>query len=72
MFRRLGPAVVRLLLIPGIVEACVAGGVGIPTFGMPALLSIAMGFILKPVDPAIAMQLMRRLTLAGKGRKKGE
>jgi hypothetical protein len=47
VFRRVGGAAVRLLLFPGIVEALVSGAVGYAVFGMPIMLALAMGFILK-------------------------
>lgn len=71
IFKRVGPVAVRLLLIPGIVEALVSGGVGIPVFGLPVMLSFAMGFILKPVDPAIAMTMMFKIQEENKGIQKG-
>ena len=71
IFKRVGPVAVRLLLIPGIVEALVSGGVGIPVFGLPVMLSFAMGFILKPVDPAIAMTMMFKIQGENKGIQKG-
>lgn len=40
-------------------------------FGMPVLLSFAMGFILKPVDPAIAMTMMFQIQEQNKGVRKG-
>ena len=46
--RTVGPVALRLLLIPGIVEALVAGGVMIGVFGMPPLFAIAVGFVIKP------------------------
>ena len=58
VFRRAGPAAVRLLLVPGIVEAVVSGSVAHAVFGMPWLLAYALGFILKAVGPAIVIQLM--------------
>lgn len=47
VFRKVGGAAVRLLLFPGIVEALVSGAVGYAVFGMPIMLALAMGFILK-------------------------
>ena len=55
VFKRVGPLAVRLLLLPGITEALVAAGVAVAVFKMPVLLALTLGFILKPVDPAIVM-----------------
>jgi NhaP-type Na+/H+ or K+/H+ antiporter len=46
--RKVGPVAVRLLLLPGIVEALVVGGVMIGVFGMPPLFAFAVGFVVKP------------------------
>ena len=48
----------RLLLFPGIVEALVAGGVMVGVFGMPPLFALAVGFVIKPCDPAIVIATM--------------
>lgn len=37
----------RLLFIPGVVEAFFDGGIAIPIFGMPPAFAFALGFILK-------------------------
>ena len=71
VFRRVGFAAIRLLLIPGIVEALVAGGVAHGIFGMPILLAFTLGFILKAVGPAIVIQLMFDLQRKGRGVDKG-
>ena len=71
VFRRAGPAAVRLLLVPGIVEAVVSGSVAHAVFGMPWLLAYALGFILKAVGPAIVIQLMFDLQKRGLGAAKG-
>ena len=46
--RKVGPVAVRLLLLPGLVEALVVGGVMIGVFGMPPLFAFAVGFVVKP------------------------
>lgn len=71
VFRRAGPAALRLLIIPGIVEAIVSGSVAHAVFGMPWLLAYALGFILKAVGPAIVIQLMFDLQKRGLGVAKG-
>ena len=71
VFRRAGPAALRLLLVPGIVEALVSGSVAHAVFGMPWLLAYALGFILKAVGPAIVIQLMFDLQKRGLGVAKG-
>lgn len=71
VFRRAGPVALRLLLVPGIVEALVSGSVAHAVFGMPWLLSYALGFILKAVGPAIVIQLMFDLQKRGLGVAKG-
>lgn len=58
IFKRVGPAAVRLLLIPGIVEAFFDGGLAIALFGMPVTFAFALGFILKAVGPALVIQCM--------------
>ena len=67
MFKKVGWVAVRLLLIPGIVEALVAGGVAVAVFKMPVLLALALGFILKPVDPAIVLNIMCAYQARGAG-----
>ena len=58
IFKRVGPAATRLLLVPGIIEAFFDGGIAIPIFGMPATFAFALGFILKAVGPALVIQCM--------------
>ena len=41
----------RLLFIPGVVEAFFDGGIAIPIFGMPPAFAFALGFILKACFP---------------------
>ena len=71
VFRRAGPAALRLLLVPGVVEALVSGSVAHAVFGMPWLLAYSLGFILKAVGPAIVIQLMFDLQKRGLGVAKG-
>jgi len=47
IFKKVGGSAVRLLFIPGLVEAFFDGGVAIPLFGMPPAFAFALGFILK-------------------------
>ena len=58
IFKRVGLSAVRLLLVPGIVEAFFDGGIAIPIFGMPPTFAFALGFILKAVGPALVIQAM--------------
>ena len=58
IFKRVGWAAGRLLLVPGIVEAFFDGGLAIAFFGMPPAFGIALGFILKAVGPALVIQAM--------------
>ena len=48
----------RLLLVPGIVEAFFDGAIAMPIFGMPPTFAFALGFILKAVGPALVIQAM--------------
>lgn len=58
IFKRVGAAAIRLLLVPGICEAFFDGGIAIPIFGMPPTFAFALGFILKAVGPALVIQSM--------------
>ena len=58
IFRRVGPSAVKLLLVPGIVEALFDGAIAMPIFGMPPTFAFALGFILKAVGPALVIQAM--------------
>ena len=58
IFKRVGSAAIRLLLVPGICEAFFDGGIAIPIFGMPPMFAFALGFILKAVGPALVIQSM--------------
>ena len=48
----------KLLLVPGIVEAFFDGAIAMPIFGMPPTFAFALGFILKAVGPALVIQAM--------------
>ncbi|KXZ53431.1 hypothetical protein GPECTOR_7g1329 [Gonium pectorale] len=67
MFRRVGPAAVRLLLIPGLVEAFTTAGVAMGVLRMPPFWALTMGFILKAVGPAVVIQTMFDLQKRGLG-----
>lgn len=58
IFKRVGLTAVKLLFIPGLVEAFFDGAIAIPIFGMSATFGFALGFILKAVGPALVIQLM--------------
>ncbi len=49
VFKRVGPAAVRLLLIPGLTEAAVTGALSMPLLGLPVMWGYTLGFILKAV-----------------------
>lgn len=61
----------KLLFIPGLVEAFFDGGIAIPIFGMPATFGFALGFILKAIGPALVIQLMFETQSKGLGVDKG-
>lgn len=71
VFRRVGPLAVRLLLIPGITEALVSAGAAVGVFGMKPLLALCLGFILKPVDPAIVLSTACAYSARGAGTAAG-
>ena len=58
IFKRVGTTAVKLLFVPGLVEAFFDGAIAIPIFGMSATFGFALGFILKAVGPALVIQLM--------------
>ena len=49
VFKRVGPAAIRLLLIPGLTEAAVDGALSMPLLGLPVFYGFTLGFILKAV-----------------------
>lgn len=67
IFKRVGWTAVKLLLIPGLVEAFFDGAIAIPIFGMPPAFGFALGFILKAIGPALVIQLMFELQSTGLG-----
>ncbi|EFJ43143.1 hypothetical protein VOLCADRAFT_96660 [Volvox carteri f. nagariensis] len=71
MFRRVGPAAVRLLLLPGLVEAFTTAGVAVGLMNMPVFWALTQGFILKAVGPAVVIQTMFDLQKRGLGVNKG-
>jgi len=58
IFKRVGPAAIRLLVIPGICEAFFDGGLATALFGMPVTFAFALGFILTAIGPALVIQCM--------------
>lgn len=62
----------RLALIPGLAEALFDAGLGVALFGMPIMLALAMGFILKAVGPGLVVPAMFQLQHLGLGAEKGE
>ncbi|KAG2484030.1 hypothetical protein HYH03_017120 [Edaphochlamys debaryana] len=71
VFKRVGPAAVRLLLLPGLAEAFTTAGVAMGVFRMPPFWALTMGFILKAVGPAVVIQTMFDLQKKGLGVDKG-
>ena len=71
MFKRVGSSAIRLLLVPGIMEAFFDGGMAIAIFGMPPLFAFALGFILKAVGPALVIQCMFEVDQKRLGTLKG-
>ncbi|KAG2433703.1 hypothetical protein HXX76_008072 [Chlamydomonas incerta] len=71
VFRRVGPAAVRLLLLPGLAEAFTSAGVAMGLFRMPPFWALTAGFILKAVGPAVVIQTMFDLQRRGLGVDKG-
>ncbi|GIL49751.1 hypothetical protein Vafri_6051 [Volvox africanus] len=71
MFRRVGPAAVRLLLLPGLVEAFTTAGAAVGIMKMPPFWALTQGFILKAVGPAVVIQTMFDLQKRGLGVNKG-
>ena len=72
IFKRVGWAATRLLLVPGICEAFFDGGLAIAIFGMPATFAFALGFILKAVGPALVIQCMFDVQQKRLGTAKGQ
>ncbi len=71
VFKRIGLPAVKLLFVPGLVEAFVDGGLAVALFGMPPLFGFSLGFILKAIGPALVIQLMFEVMARGLGLVKG-
>merc|ERR1719428_527765 len=69
--KRLGFAVVRLTVLPGVTEAFTVAGMSTVMFGMPFPLGLALGFILGAVSPAVVVGGMFDLQRRGYGVAKG-
>jgi len=69
--KRLGFAVVRLTVLPGVTEALASAGLAVAIFDMPFFLALAMGFILAAVSPAVVVGGMFNLQQRGYGVDKG-
>eukprot|EP00928_Gymnodinium_smaydae_P079260 TRINITY_DN63230_c0_g1_i1.p1 TRINITY_DN63230_c0_g1~~TRINITY_DN63230_c0_g1_i1.p1 ORF type:complete len:588 (-),score=88.57 TRINITY_DN63230_c0_g1_i1:91-1854(-) len=69
--KRIGPACVRLTVLPGCSEALTVGLAGYVIFGMPIALSLSLGFILAAVSPAVVVGGMFDLQRRGYGLIKG-
>ena len=67
----MGKTAVRLLLIPGLVEAFSTGSLAMPILGLPKFYAYTLGFILKAVGPAIVIQTMFEVQKARLGVAKG-
>lgn len=61
IFKTIGRPAVKLLLVPGIIEAFFDGGLAIALFKVSPLFGFALGFILKAIGPALVIQLMFEL-----------
>ncbi len=72
VFKQIGIPAVKLLFIPGVIEAFFDGGMAIALFGMPPLFGFALGFILKAIGPALVIQLMFELQQKRLGLEKSE
>ena len=71
MFRRIGPVAVRLLLLPGIVDACALALAAGFIFRMPPLFALALGFLCKACDPCVVISTMVGYQERGAGVKAG-
>merc|ERR1719428_2324675 len=69
--RRLGLAVVRLTVLPGVTEAFTVASLSMVMFGMPFPLGLALGFILGAVSPAVVVGGMFDLQRRFYGVRKG-
>merc|ERR1719399_2778706 len=69
--KRLGMAVVRLTVCPGVTEAFSVACVSMGIFGMPFPLGLSLGFILGAVSPAVVVGGMFDLQARHYGVEKG-
>mmetsp|Transcript_105504 Transcript_105504/g.198661 ORF Transcript_105504/g.198661 Transcript_105504/m.198661 type:complete len:692 (-) Transcript_105504:73-2148(-) len=69
--RRVGMAVVRLTVLPGVSEAFAVAGLACPIIGCPFWLALATGFIIAAVSPAVVVGGMFNLQAHGYGVQKG-
>merc|ERR1719359_562935 len=69
--KRLGLAVVRLTVLPGVSEAFTVACCSMAMFGMPFPLGLALGFILGAVSPAVVVGGMFDLQQRHYGVEKG-
>lgn len=69
--RRIGMAVVRLTVLPGVTEALCAAGLAVWAFQMEFFLALSFGFILAAVSPAVVVGGMFDLQDRGYGVRQG-
>jgi len=69
--KRLGFAVIRLTVLPGVTEAFVSSLFGMLFFDMPFFLALSLGFILAAVSPAVVVGGMFDLQSRGYGVDQG-
>merc|ERR1719399_127686 len=69
--KRVGMAVVRLTVLPGVPEAVTVAACSVGIFGMPFPLGLSLGFILGAVSPAVVVGGMFDLQQRNYGVKKG-
>lgn len=72
VFKTIGIPAVKLLFVPGLVEAFFDGGIAVALFGMTPLFGFALGFILKAIGPALVIQLMFELQQKRLGTERSE
>jgi len=69
--KRMGWAVIRLTVLPGVSEAFCGAALGVALFQMPFFLALSMGFILAAVSPAVVVGGMFDLQSRGYGVAQG-
>eukprot|EP00429_Kryptoperidinium_foliaceum_P062688 CAMPEP_0176079620 /NCGR_PEP_ID=MMETSP0120_2-20121206/39822_1 /TAXON_ID=160619 /ORGANISM="Kryptoperidinium foliaceum, Strain CCMP 1326" /LENGTH=529 /DNA_ID=CAMNT_0017413377 /DNA_START=42 /DNA_END=1631 /DNA_ORIENTATION=+ len=69
--KRMGWAVIRLTVLPGVTEAFTGAALGVALFQMPFFLALSMGFILAAVSPAVVVGGMFDLQSRGYGVAEG-